>query len=201
VPTSSSSPAATRSTSRRDELYDAVIESVAIHGFDRASLRDIAARAGMTHAGVLTHFESKEHLLLAAVQRREARDREDMERILATGASDRDVTAALVAGFADDPKRERHWLALMVAASDPGHPAHAHFTQRHDRIRAQVERFAGDPTTRTVGRFDPETRATLYMAVMDGLRLQTILNPTTDAASAAAHFIDLILVDRAAAQP
>jgi hypothetical protein len=37
-----------RSFSRRGVLLNAVISSVAEHGYDRSSLRDIAARAGMS---------------------------------------------------------------------------------------------------------------------------------------------------------
>jgi len=150
----------------------------------------------MTHAGLLSHFSSKEELLLAAVRGVEEREHEETKRIIAGGASDREVIESLVAQHTQDLARERHWLALVVAASEPGHPAHEYFRQRHEHLRAQVEGFAQDPAARTIGQYDPETRATLYMAVMDGLRLQWIINPSTDVVSAAGRFADLILRSR-----
>lgn len=188
--------AASRSTSRREALFDAVIESVGINGYDRASLRDIAARAGMTHAGLLNHFASKEELLIAAIEGIDARERDEMAKIIAAGATDREVIEALVASRTGDLDRERHWLSLMVAAGQRNHPAHDYFQQRHAQLREQLARFAQDPSTRNVGRFDPDTRATLYMAVLDGLRLQWLFNPEAPVAAAAGSFAELILVER-----
>ena len=186
----------TRSTSRRDALYDAVIESVGLHGYERASLRDIASRAGMSHAGLLTHFATKESLLLAALEDAETRDREEVESLVASGATDREVIEALMRRTTRDRARSRQWLALVVAASDPDHPAHAYFTARHERFRRQVETVAARPGNRTVGRFDPQTRATLFMAMLDGLRLEWLMSPDADVVSAAGRFTELILVPR-----
>ncbi|MET0861912.1 MAG: helix-turn-helix domain-containing protein, partial [Microbacterium sp.] len=51
---------------RRAEIIRAASASIAEHGYERASLRDIAARANVTHAALLRHFASKDDLLLAA---------------------------------------------------------------------------------------------------------------------------------------
>ena len=50
--------------------------SFAEHGYERASLRDIAARANVTHAALLRHFARKDELLLAALAQRDADDEE-----------------------------------------------------------------------------------------------------------------------------
>jgi hypothetical protein len=125
------------------------------------------------------------------------REHAETRRIIADGASDREVIEALVAQHTSNLARERHWLSLVVAASEPSHPAHEYFRQRHDQLRLQVEAFAKDPAARTIGQYDPDTRATLYMAVLDGLRLQWIINPSIDVVSAAGRFADLILLNRA----
>lgn len=90
------------------------------------------------------------------------------------------------------------WLtvAVAVAASDPEHPAHTYFRRRHDRFRAQVAEFASKPDARNVGMYDPETRAVLYMAVLDGLRLEWLIDPTIDVGQAARRFSDLVLQAR-----
>ncbi|MGO4535119.1 TetR/AcrR family transcriptional regulator [Leifsonia sp. 2MCAF36] len=185
-----------RATSRREALFEAVIESVGTHGFERASLRDIAARAGMSHAGLLSHFSSKEELLLAALENAEQQDHREVSAIIAQGASDREVIETLVRRATDDRDKARQWLALVVASSDPTHPAHEYFRERHARFRRQVELVAANPDNVTVGLFDPETRATLYRAVLDGLRLEWLVSPETDVVAAAGRFTDLILRTR-----
>lgn len=87
------------------------------------------------------------------------REHAETRRIIADGASDREVIEALVAQHTSNLARERHWLSLVVAASEPSHPAHEYFRQRHDQLRLQVEAFAKDPAARTIGQYDPDTRA------------------------------------------
>lgn len=59
-----------------------------------------------------------------------------------------------------------------------------------------VKGFSQRTDTRTVGEFDPSTRATLMLAVVDGLRLQWPIDPTIDVSTAASRFSDLILGPR-----
>ncbi|WP_103343224.1 TetR/AcrR family transcriptional regulator [Amycolatopsis sp. CA-126428] len=51
----------------RQAILDAARASFGERGFARATVRDIAARAGVTHGLVLRQFGSKEQLFLAAV--------------------------------------------------------------------------------------------------------------------------------------
>ena len=68
-----SSPAASepRPTRKRRETVRRLIEAanavVAEKGFQRASLEEIAARAGLTKGAIYSNFESKEHLFWALV--------------------------------------------------------------------------------------------------------------------------------------
>src|SRR5690348_16346294 len=56
-----------KSVERRAEIMHAALASMAEHGYERSSLRDIASRADITHAGVLHHFADKADLLRAAL--------------------------------------------------------------------------------------------------------------------------------------
>jgi TetR/AcrR family transcriptional regulator, transcriptional repressor of bet genes len=49
--------------SRRAQVIEATIQSLAERGFSRTTLTDVAARAGISHGLVLFHFRSKENLL------------------------------------------------------------------------------------------------------------------------------------------
>lgn len=51
----------------RQAIVDAAAAAFAEYGYQRATLRDIAARAGVTHGLVTRHFGTKEQLFLAAV--------------------------------------------------------------------------------------------------------------------------------------
>src|ERR1700754_4744594 len=61
---------------RREAILAAANELFAAQGFRGASLSAIAARVGLSEAGVLHHFPSKEHLLLELLDLRHERDAE-----------------------------------------------------------------------------------------------------------------------------
>lgn len=56
-----------RSSATREALLDAALQEFAAHGFDGASTRAIAARAGTHQPQINYHFESKDALWRAAV--------------------------------------------------------------------------------------------------------------------------------------
>ena len=56
-----------KSRARRQEIIDAAVEVFATVGYHKGSLRDVADRVGMSQAGLLHHFPSKEHLLQAVL--------------------------------------------------------------------------------------------------------------------------------------
>jgi AcrR family transcriptional regulator len=63
---------------RREDLLDAVVDSLGADGLGTRSLRDLAAAAGTTHRMLIHHFGSREGLLLAVVEEVEARQRARM---------------------------------------------------------------------------------------------------------------------------
>ena len=58
---------------RRQQLLDALLETLARDGIGQRSLRDIAAAVGTSHRMLLHHFGSREELLLAVVEEVERR--------------------------------------------------------------------------------------------------------------------------------
>ncbi|MBN8631114.1 MAG: TetR family transcriptional regulator C-terminal domain-containing protein [Rhodobacterales bacterium] len=48
---------------RRTQMIEATIETLAVRGFSRATLTEVAARARTSHGLVLFHFKSKDNLL------------------------------------------------------------------------------------------------------------------------------------------
>ncbi|HJM50254.1 MAG TPA: TetR/AcrR family transcriptional regulator [Alphaproteobacteria bacterium] len=53
---------------RRDEILEAAREVFAERGYQKASMREIARRAGITQAALYYHFENKEDLLIIILE-------------------------------------------------------------------------------------------------------------------------------------
>ena len=71
MPTSQSRPEAGASTftqrKRRDQLVDCTIDAIAELGFARASVGEVARRAGVSKGVVTYHFAAKEDLIHAVI--------------------------------------------------------------------------------------------------------------------------------------
>ena len=61
--------ASKRSVDQRDRIMNAAFECFSAYGYDSASTREIAKRAGASHTKVLYHFSSKESLWLATMEK------------------------------------------------------------------------------------------------------------------------------------
>ncbi|MFJ4175370.1 TetR/AcrR family transcriptional regulator [Microbacterium sp. NPDC089696] len=179
---------------RRAQITEAALASFAEHGYERASLRDIAARAGLTHAALLRHFAGKDELLPAALAQREAHEEDLAARIMAAELPGDQILSAVLATEFDDPDYQRNWLALSVAATNPDHPAHAFFTGRRERMRT---RFTDGPLPISDSEhLTADEKVTLVLAMVDGLRIQALLDPSRDALGLLTHFMRIV-----AAQP
>lgn len=58
-----------RADARPDEILDAALDEFLLHGFEAARMDAIAARAGLSKAGVYLYFETKDALLKALIER------------------------------------------------------------------------------------------------------------------------------------
>ena len=82
-----------------ERLLAAAEQELAAAGFDGAKLADIAARAGITRAALLYHFESKERLYEAVVGRAFASLGEIVRSAMSCAGSFRERLRAVVDGF------------------------------------------------------------------------------------------------------
>ncbi|TDT39682.1 TetR family transcriptional regulator [Streptomyces sp. BK208] len=180
----------TKGERTRARILDAATELFARSGYHPVSLREIAAHAGMTHAGLLHHFPGKEQLLLEVLW---CRDRQDAGHLFpglldgdaagpADAASPQERLRRLV-GFVDRNSRTRGLVALYAKlsaeASDPDHPARDYFVRRYRLLREQIadllaELFAQSPPQQPA---DPRTVAQQLLAMMDGMQIQWLLEP------------------------
>jgi len=179
---------------RRAEIVEAALASFAEHGYERASLRDIASRAGLTHAALLRHFSGKEELLPAALAQREEHEEDLAARIMTAHVPGEQILSAVLTDEFAHADFQRNWLALTVAATNTEHPAHEFFLGRRERMRS---RFSDGPLpTKEDELLTADEKITLVLAMVDGLRIQALLDPSRDALGLLTIFMKLI-----AAQP
>ena len=171
-----------KTAERRRTILATALEVFAGSGFRGASIREIASRVGMTDTGVLHHFGGKGKLLLAVVTEKE---QEDVGRLRDPYLRD------LVARNATRPGTVRLFTTLSAEATDPEHPAHEHFVDRYETVRRHTaERLTREQAEGLIpSTLDPAVAARLMMAVMDGLQIQWLLDPSLDMDAAYNDFI------------
>ena len=74
-------PGSSAPRSRREEILDGATEMFAEHGFYGSSLREIGKHIGISHSGMLHHFETKDALLEGVLERLEDHAQSALERI------------------------------------------------------------------------------------------------------------------------
>src|SRR4051794_40638055 len=120
-----------KTAARRAAIIDAARQSFVEHGYEAASLRDIARRAGISLPGLLHHFDDKAQLLHEVLRQRDVAGRARSEELRAAGQSIASAVAQLQTERQHDPQLLRLWATLAPAASRPDHPAHDYFVDRY----------------------------------------------------------------------
>jgi AcrR family transcriptional regulator len=168
---------------RREQILAAAAEAFAETGFRGTSLADVAARVGVSQPGLLHHYPNKEALILAVLQKRDEEDQRYLAEVF--GDSDAGVVewyTTLCLRNAGRPELVRLYTVTAAESLDPTHPAHGFFQGRYQRIRTVVaERIATDQERGRLPRsLDPTDTATELIALMDGLQLQWLMQPSID---------------------
>ncbi|MFF5292670.1 TetR/AcrR family transcriptional regulator [Paractinoplanes globisporus] len=177
---------------KRRDILDQATALFGESGYRGTSLREIAARCGISHPGLLHHFPTKESLLLAVLQHR---DEVDQERVTAGHPSGAAALRRLVDVVALNATRRgivELFTVLSAEATAADHPAHDYFVDRYSRIVRELEsayteaRDAGDLRAEV----DPGRAARELIALMDGLQIQWLLgDPELDMAAAVAEHL------------
>lgn len=172
----------TKGARTKERIIQAALDLFADQGFTATSIRDIAAQAGLTHAGLLHHFADKDDLLVQLLAYREEQDELGAMRYAQYGI---DKLFAWILDIvrinAADPSRVMLFVRLSGEAIDPGHPAHAYFARRYERILDALDaafagHFAVVPPRLAV---TPREAAISIVALIDGLQVQWLLRPDT----------------------
>src|SRR5882724_8948830 len=150
---------------RRAKILAAALDAYATSGPQGPSLRSIADSVGLTEAGVLHYFDSKDELLVEVLA---ARDRADVE---AFDLSTIDGVWALFERAASTPGLVKLLVDMTAAGSVPEHPARRFMQQRAEFIFDLVGRLLGD---------DDPWKARMLLAAAEGLQVQWLRDPSVD---------------------
>lgn len=170
----------------RARILDSATELFSRSGFNAVSLRDIAAHAGLTHAGLLHHFPGKDSLLIEVLERRDRIDAQSVFPGIAhpgtpePGPRERlRRLIGLVARNSATPGLVALYTKLSAEATDPGHPAHHYFKERYRVLREEVTVLvtALRAEAGAAAEGDPAVVAGQVLALMDGLQTQWLLEP------------------------
>ena len=177
-----------KGVAKREMLLTRALEVVAREGYGGASVKEISAAAGLSQAGLLHYFGSKEELFVAILRKR---DELDGARY-GVNPDDEPSLEGLRAGYlriirhnSEVPGLVQLYSRLAVAATAPDHIAHEFFLERNATLRpiftAAFERAQQAGTI--TDEVDADTLARIFQAVADGLQLQWLLEPDLDMAA------------------
>jgi AcrR family transcriptional regulator len=178
-----------KGVAKREEILEAALAVVAEHGYRKASVREIADAAGLSPAGLLHYFGSKEELFVAILRARDARDEQEH--------GSEDVTAVFLAVMrhnASVPGLVQLYAQLAAEAGDPSHPAHAYFRERTERVEGLTRAYVAEEQRagRIRADLDPAWVVRTLHALADGLQAAWMLDPSLDMASEIEQFLVLL---------
>ncbi|MGB4137640.1 MAG: TetR/AcrR family transcriptional regulator [Microbacterium sp.] len=182
-------PVYAKGIAKREEILQAALAVVAAQGYRGASVRDIADAAGLSPAGLLHYFGTKEELFVAILQ---ARDEQD-----ARSHADADFMTAfleIVGHNATVPGLVQLYAQLAAEAGDPAHPAHAFFQARKEWLDAPGREViaAMQQAGKLRDDLDPAWIVRAAHALADGLQNAWMLDPAVDMVADIEQFLALL---------
>lgn len=163
----------------RERILASAARVFARKGFQRASLDEVAADAGLTKGAIYWHFKSKNDLFFAILDSRLRQDTApllgDLHKLLTEGG---DARAALAAMFeagmqrcTTDPDWPRLYLECLVLARDPD--VRQRLSAFYDEVWTVSRGFTSQLQAHglTHPGIDPQVAAVFWTALFDGLVL------------------------------
>uniref|UniRef100_A0A942T9V5 TetR/AcrR family transcriptional regulator n=1 Tax=Neobacillus citreus TaxID=2833578 RepID=A0A942T9V5_9BACI len=167
---------------KRGEILTVALDLVAVNGFRRTSIKDIADAVGLTQAGLLHYFDSKDELWVEVLRRRDEHDAAHEWH----ASNPAELLSAIVRHNAEVPGLVQMFVNLSAAAAtDPEHPAHEYFRARYEDTRLDMARQFREMQEdgRLRADVDPEALTSVLLAVSDGMQIQWLYDPSRDMAA------------------
>lgn len=168
---------------RRAAIMESAFTAFGTIGYWNTTLAQIAQDCGVTRAGLLHHFPTKESLLEAVLARRDEVNRD----LIFGGQQDprrdpRDFLGKLirlVEHNASQPGIVSLFAVLGAEATHPDHPAHAYFAGRYESVRSWISEALRllEQEGGLLPGSDPTSAAIELTALLDGLQVQWLYRP------------------------
>ncbi|GAA5034081.1 TetR/AcrR family transcriptional regulator [Microbacterium fluvii] len=165
---------AERAEQTRSRIVEAARDVFIERGYRAASLRDVAAAAGISHPGLLKHFGSKELLLEAVVAAFESANEADLLGSPEFADPADELPYMKVARRnATLPGYLPLFAALAGEASAHGHPSHERMRQRYARLREMSSDLLEEAVAHglVAADRDPLGESIRLAAAWDGLQM------------------------------
>jgi AcrR family transcriptional regulator len=162
---------------RREQILANAARLISQRGYNGFSVQELAQQCGLTNAGLLYYFGSKEGLLIALLEDRDRHDKAavtTMAGLSGKGEAPKRISldaalklfSAMVKRNSTQPELVRLYTVLRAEALSEGHPAQQYFVAREDAV---LESF----TKMVTGHVQhPRSTARQLMALMTGLQEQ-----------------------------
>lgn len=171
-----------KGVAKREEILSTALEVIAREGYRGASVKELADAAGLSQAGLLHYFDSKDELFTEILRKR---DDLDLETYRSASGDPFRVFLRVMRHNAEVPGLVELYTRLAAEASDHTHPAHRFFVARRAAMHALFDGMVDDG--KRAGRYpaDLDTAAfgTILNAAADGLQTMWLQDPTIDMAS------------------
>lgn len=172
-----------RGIARQDQILDAAFELFATDGVRATTIAAVAERVGLSEAGLLHHFPSKDALLLAVLSRADTSFPEEETWVAEPGGGLESLRRlpATARVLAERPLLTR--LRAIVSAESVVHDgaARTYTTERTALIRKVFAAMLAEGIRRgeISPDVDPTAAATEIVAFTEGIQFQWMLAPDT----------------------
>jgi len=179
---------------RRAEILRAAAHTFGSKGYKTGSLADVAEQVGITHAGVLHHFGTKEQLLIEVLEYRDLEDVRDLEgQHIPNGM---ELFNHLVRTARMNVERRgivQGYTVLTAESVTEDHPARNWVTQRFSVLRGEIADAIQEIAEQPISDEHALRAANAIIGVMDGLQVQWLLDGDVDLAESTTFAIEAIL--------
>lgn len=180
---------------RRARILAAAERLLARNGWRSTTLAQIAREAGVSAAGLLHHFASKEQLLHAVLDARDADDNAHADR----SGDLIDEIRRVARRFDRAPELVGTFTVLLVENISPDTPLHDRMVERYRRAVTIVADLIddGQRAGRYRNDFDATVKAVEILAFINGMEMSWLLDPSIPLAGVFNAYTDALARDLA----
>lgn len=182
---------------RREQIVTSASQIFAELGYSAGSIRTIAERVGVSPATLLQHFGSKEGLLMAVLEDWDRRTRDVSAPTHAQGLDFFRHIPRIMTFHLENRGLLELFITMAAEASSPRHPARE-FIQQHyadtlDRWGTCLTEAATTGEVKAMSQHEVRNEMRLLIAMLDGIEIQWLLEPTTDLVDLVTTYINTMI--------